>query len=525
MERGSIRKRRGAVSTACLRCHRRKQRCVGHPICENCDAANVPCSRASSAGARRLAGLSKEELLKRIEDLEERTSNTTVSPAHVDAEEPTVSESERPPPPDDYDHHRHGSLRGSGQCTSIIAESHSGQSAVVSDRGRQHDEGRPISAQPWTARVAEDVPPDSDQENEQHRESPSTATSIEVGNAASRRPILAAYLDNMHRRIPFCSYVNVLRTNEAKMEVLASERSERMNLIRLYMACAIGARVQQLNGTIAAEEQANDFLNKALALHSISTKNGRGDVDLVNQAEISLWLVLFKLRTSYNNEVWDLIGSAMRAAVAADLHRDRHYRDPARLPTYEAERHCSLFWAIYIIERNVCWTMKRPFSLSDSDIDVRLPTPSSQPACLQDIASGNQASDSPNRPVDLRVFIATIGLARINSQVYVQASRAGQCCAVSDVLPLLERMREFEATLPQCSATDYETLLLHVKNAVRMLIEPFLPDLASSGSLIRCCLDTSGAVCRLFKRLRLNRSIGFSFTMVKSVFLAGMTIW
>lgn len=523
MDRGSVRKRRGAVSTACLRCHRRKQRCVGHPICENCNAANVPCSRASSVVARRLAGLSKEELLKRIERLEERTSNATVPSEHVDSEGPTVSRSEQSPPPDCNDHQGHGSVGDSGACSSDIA-SDLGQSVeALSDPYRQQDVERGILTQSWTPRDGEDVPPDLEPERE--RVSSQTATGVAVGTAASRRPVLAAYLDNMHRRIPFCSYLDVLRTNEAGKETLEVGRPGRMNLIRLYMACAIGARVQQLIGTVPAAEQAQDFLNKALALHSMSTEKRKGDVDLVNKAEISLWLVLYELRTSYNNETWDLIGSAMRDAVAADLHRERHYHDRARLPPHEAERHCLLFWAIYTIERNVCWAMKRPFSLADSDIDARLPTPLNHPVCLQDTASASHASDSPSRPVDMRVFIATIELTRINSQVYVQASRAGQHCVLSDVLPLLERLREFEATLPQCSAPDYEFLLLHINNAVRMLIEPFLSNLTSSDSLIRCSLDAAGAVCRLFKRLRLNRSIGFSFTMIKSVFLAGMTIW
>lgn len=524
MDRGSVRKRRGAVSTACLRCHRRKQRCVGHPICENCNGANVPCSRASSVGARRLAGLSKEELLKRIERLEDRTSNATVSPEHVHSEGPTLSESERSPPPDCHDHQGHGSVGASGPYSSGIVESDLGHSVEgFPDIYRQQEVERGNIAQWSTPRDGEDVPPEPEPEGE--HVSSETTTGIEVGTAASRRPILAAYLDNMHRRIPFCSYVDVLKTNEARRESLENGGSDRMNLVRLYMTCAIGARVQQLIGTVRAAEQAEDLLNKALALHSMTSERSKRDADLVDRAEISLWLVLYKLRTSYNNETWDLIGSAMRDAVAADLHRERHYHDRARLSPHEAERHCLLFWAIYTIERNICWAMKRPFSLADSDIDARLPTPLSHPACLQDTPSASHASDSPSRPVDMRVFIATIELTRINSQVYVQASRVGQSCVVSDVLPLLERMRGFEATLPQCSVPDYEFLLLHVSNAVRMLIEPFLSNLASSDSLIRCSLDAAGAVCRLFKRLRLNRSIGFSFTMVKSVFLAGMTIW
>lgn len=330
----------------------------------------------------------------------------------------------------------------------------------------------------------------------------------------------------MHRRVPFCSYVEILRTNEGEAEMLPSTRPARMGLIRLYMACAIGALVKQLMGTVSPAAQAHEFHDRALALRAMLREGG--DAGLVDQAEISLWLVLYKLRTSYTNEAWDLVGSAMRAAVAADLHRERHYHHHhTHASPPEAERHCLLFWAIYTIERNVCWAMRRPLSLADYDIDAPLPAPLSHPASLQGPDSiMSHASDSPSRPVDLRIFIATISLARINSQVYVQACRRGQDGVhASDVLPLLEHMREFEAALPQCSAPDYEFLQLHVHNAVRMLIEPLLSTLDPSDTLTRSCLDAAGAVCRLFKRLRLNRSIGFSSTMVKSVFLAGMTIW
>ncbi|KAF3759888.1 hypothetical protein M406DRAFT_51683 [Cryphonectria parasitica EP155] len=332
-----------------------------------------------------------------------------------------------------------------------------------------------------------------------------------VGTAASWRPILAAYLENMHHRVPFCSYVDILRTNEGEAEVQVMAHPARMQLIQLYMACAIGACVKQLIGAVSPAAQAHEFLERALALQAML--QGKEEVGLVDQAEITLWLVLYKLRTSYTNEVWSLIGSAMRAAIAADLHRERHYHD--RMPPPEAERHCLLFWAVYTIERNVCWAMRRPFSLADYDIDVRLPTPLSHPACLQ----GNESNKYPNRPVDLRMFITSIRLACINSQVYVQAYRTGRDCVASDVLPLLEQMRELDVALPQCSAPDYEFLQLHINISVRMLIKPLLSTLYSSDSLTRSCLEAAGAVCRLFKRLRLNHSIGFSSPMIKSVFL------
>lgn len=503
-----VQKRRGTVSTACLRCHRRKQRCVGYPVCGNCNAANVSCSRHSSATVRRLAGLSKEDLLKRIESLEDRASANESSthgeetlPAQTLPSGPTPPESVPPQPR----HHRDRDADAS-RSPSLPAE-------VTATACRQEVRGEASLSRMRGASSPQDAGP----EHVQHE----TATNGADGEAEARSPFLAAYLENMHRRVPFCHYVEILRTNEGEAGMQPSTHATRMSLIRLFMACAIGARVKQFIGT-ALPAEADAFLNRALALRAMLQPR---HTSLTDQAELALWLVLYQLRTSYTNETWDLIGSAMRAVVAADLHRERHYHD---LVPSEAERHRLLFWAVYTIERNVCWAMKRPFSLADYDIDARLPTPLSQPACLRAALNAETAipfSDGPRRPLDLSIFIATINLARINSEIFVQTYRPGHDCNVSDVLPLLERLQAFNASLPQYSAPDYDFLQLHVKNAVRMLIEPLIPSLDPSAPLTQTCLEAAGAVCRLFKRFRLNRSIGFSSTMVKSVFLAGMTIW
>jgi hypothetical protein len=67
----SKRKSGGGTLAACLRCHRRKQRCSGFPSCVNCQAASVACKRESTPAMRRLAGLSKQDLIDHIVKLED----------------------------------------------------------------------------------------------------------------------------------------------------------------------------------------------------------------------------------------------------------------------------------------------------------------------------------------------------------------------------------------------------------------------------------------------------------------------
>lgn len=458
METGSVQKRRGTVSTACLRCHRRKQRCVGYPTCSNCNAAHVPCSRYSSTSTRRLAGLSKEELLKRIESLEVNALAQTAN-------------AERPP----------------------------------------EDDERPNSHSPNPSRCEGDSrsPANVDGDKLRHRY-------IHDKGVESRRVVLTAYLESMHRRVPLCDYTDILRTNKAETETSPSTEEARIKLFRLYMACAIGAIVRQSMGVSLTLYPA-EYLDKALELKHSLKNHG-----LVEEAEISLWIALYKLRSSYSHEVWCLVGSALRAAIGADLHREHHYTELAPM---EAESHRRLFWSIYIIERNVCWALKRPFSLADHDIDTELPKPLLHSTHLDDEEETDLA-DGPNRPLDIRMFRSSISLSRINAKVYVQTYRLDQIfTAPEQILLLLDEMRQFESNLPNCSAPDYEFLQLHVKNTVRVLLEPLLSTLDPADSLISVCLEASGAVCKLFKRLRFHRGLGFSFTMIKSVFLAGMTIW
>lgn len=72
-----VRKR---IPQSCKRCRRRKQKCVGFPICANCREANLPCERSTNeqqttiSASERYHGVSKDLLFSRIETLEAQLS-------------------------------------------------------------------------------------------------------------------------------------------------------------------------------------------------------------------------------------------------------------------------------------------------------------------------------------------------------------------------------------------------------------------------------------------------------------------
>jgi hypothetical protein len=73
----SKRKSGGGTLAACMRCHHRKQRCSGFPSCVNCQAAGVACKRESTPAMRRLAGLSKQDLIDQIVKLEDAVNTVS----------------------------------------------------------------------------------------------------------------------------------------------------------------------------------------------------------------------------------------------------------------------------------------------------------------------------------------------------------------------------------------------------------------------------------------------------------------
>lgn len=304
-------------------------------------------------------------------------------------------------------------------------------------------------------------------------------------------------------------------------QLTGSNPDERFGLFKLFMIYATGAAVLRVTQTYTGTPSEHYFI---AALHFNSAAEQK---HLIHSIEAMTLLVLYSLRSSSSSGVWYMIDLALRSCVDIGLHRDAHYRN---LRPYEAQLRRRLFWSFYLLERNVAWSLGRPFSLSEQDIDVELPYDIDD--SLKDGESVPRnvagASRSPEKhvPSNLTAFIASLKLKRIESQVQSSIYRVDKTVLqlLPGVPPLLSLLEEYETSLPTISPAADDFLRMHWNNATRLLLQPFLGIISPDDRLIGICMHASGQVCQLFKKMRQRDAFAYSFQMVNSIFMAGLTM-
>ncbi|RAH63198.1 Zn(II)2Cys6 transcription factor [Aspergillus piperis CBS 112811] len=467
---GRIRKR---IPKSCKRCHRRKQRCVGYPTCTGCESAKQPCLRSESVPSWHHA-MSKGALVRRIEVLEAQLSAALeqIPPDEEAPAEPLSTGAKLQP---------HDSRAG---VVSMMAMSQEGSDNLAylgpsSGMSIAEDLGRLVQNAVWLRSI----------------------------------PINGSH----HQPPPDCE-----RT--AASTALPSEAVDQMSeaaRFKLFMVYAIGAAILQMTETYDSTPP-SAFVAMALQLESVL-----GESQSYMNIEALMLLVLYHMRTSSATRVWYLIGLAMRICIDLGLHRESQYQ---KMRPYEGQMRRRLFWSVYLVERYVAWSLGRPFSVPEEDIDVHAPADLDD-SCTSDelVEQALQGSVAPREPArgrKLRRFIALAQLQRIMSQIHTRVYRTDKNIAtlVPETTPLLAALEEFEISLPAMAPEEDDFVHMHWNNAIRMLIQRFVGVLPRGDPLIEKCLYASGQMCQCFKRLRQRDSSGYSFLLVNSLYMAGLTI-
>ncbi|RAK89748.1 Zn(II)2Cys6 transcription factor [Aspergillus costaricaensis CBS 115574] len=467
---GRIRKR---IPKSCKRCHRRKQRCVGYPTCTGCESAKQPCLRSESVPSWHHA-MSKGALVRRIEVLEAQLSAALeqIPPDEEAPAEPLSTGAKLQP---------HDSRAG---VVSMMAMSQEGSDNLAylgpsSGMSIAEDLGRLVQNAVWLRSI----------------------------------PINGSH----HQPPPECE-----RT--AASTTLPSEAVDQMSeaaRFKLFMVYAIGAAILQMTETYDSTPP-SAFVAMALQLESVL-----GESQSYMNIEALMLLVLYHMRTSSATRVWYLIGLAMRICIDLGLHRESQYR---KMRPYEGQMRRRLFWSVYLVERYVAWSLGRPFSVPEEDIDVHAPSDLDD-SCTSDelVEQALQGSVAPREPAHgrkLRRFIALAQLQRIMSQIHTRVYRTDKhtTTLVPETTPLLAALEEFETSLPEMAPEENDFVHMHWNNANRMLIQRFVGVLPQRDPLIERCLYASGQMCQCFKRLRQRDSSGYSFLLVNSLYMAGLTI-
>ncbi|KAK1142411.1 hypothetical protein N8T08_007963 [Aspergillus melleus] len=333
--------------------------------------------------------------------------------------------------------------------------------------------------------------------------------------------ILEAYFQNTHVRLPFLDRSKILELHATRNLSNSTTPESEFGRFKLFMVYAIGTANLQMTGSYTGIQPIR-FFETALRFDS----SIRESLTLAG-AEAMTLLVLFNLRSSNASKVWYMIGLAMRICIDYGLHREANY---AKQEPFEAQLHSRLFWSIYMLERYSSWSLGRPFSIAEKEIDADLPADLDSSITDDDVIERLllSPSDSPHQAPgpNLRQFISCIRLQRIMSRIHFRVYRVdvAPSTLVPEISPFLASLEEYKESLPSMAPDETDFVNMHWNNSVRMLLQPFLNILPPHDTLIARCLHASGQMCQLFKNLRQRDPSGYSFLLVNGIFMAGLTM-
>ncbi|KAF4501870.1 transcription activator acu-15 [Fusarium agapanthi] len=396
---------------------------------------------------------------------------------------------------------------------------------------------------------------------------------------------IRAYLALVHPLYPFLNVERLWQLHRSITKRRGGQESacaEQIDLTIMHLVYAIGSRCLQLlqKSSISSTVSEGHFLR---AMEHI-----RQDLKFTStkSIEVTLLLAIHSMRSPYGRRilmkvpfthvVWHLAGLAIRQCLELGLHKQRL----VDRQNIEVDHHRKrLFWSAYIFERKTALVLGRPFALSDEEIDLSLPA---------DMDDGNHATTPdemqqhildhrPQYKTALSFHRRHIQLYQIHSEIRLALSRMkkspskeGLRMTTSKLLRQLDQwktqvlttFREDVSEGPDDSTrlTDYfreqdnadseessssETsqhqvflkrpvemekneLLLEYHKARRSLLQPLMTENCHNYPFetadYAACAESSGQICRLYRRLHRLSPIPFSLRDLHAVFLAGFTL-
>lgn len=286
-------------------------------------------------------------------------------------------------------------------------------------------------------------------------------------------------------------------------------------------------------------------------------------------------LLTDKVMTIKGISVWHLAGLAIRQCLELGLHKQRLVdRQNVELDQYRKR----LFWSAYIFERKTALVLGRPFALSDEEIDLPLPADmkDGNVATTQDDTRQNDPNHTSQYETTLLFHRQHIQLYQIHSEIRLALLRMKKVplkedlrTTTSKLLQQLDRWKRqvlttFREDISEASDNtrrltdpfleqdnaDSESssseapqhqflvnrpvemekneLLLEYHKARRSLLQPLMTENCHSRPFeiadYAACAESSGQICRLYRRLHRLSPIPFSLRDLHAVFLAGFTL-
>ncbi|KAJ5833665.1 Transcription factor [Penicillium riverlandense] len=321
--------------------------------------------------------------------------------------------------------------------------------------------------------------------------------------------LIETYSERLDWRYPFLDLDQIVELHQereilSRVEPQSLTANQRFGLFKLYLVYAVGSGLLALT-----EKQTSSPTPEAFYATAIQHISAAREPQSLESIEAMVLLVIFHLRCSLSQELWYLIGFAMRTCVHQGMYLSRREVD---LPPTTIQKRRKLFWTVYSLERNISIALGYPVSLPDRLIDVDMPT---------------VMRDDDHK---LRQAIHIFQLRRIESRIHHSIYRNDRTLQV--LLPKtrghFQKLQEWKdsivASVDLYSSRRLDYFLLHYHRATRLLIQPFLSILPSSDPYYNACLESAGQICQIHKRLHQNSDYGHSFIAVQTVFVSGIVL-
>ncbi|KAF5639364.1 transcription activator acu-15 [Fusarium sp. NRRL 52700] len=386
---------------------------------------------------------------------------------------------------------------------------------------------------------------------------------------------IRAYLTLVHPLYPFLNVERLWQLHRSITKRRGGQEpacTEQIDLTIMHMVYAIGSRCLQLlqKSSISTTVSEGHFLR---AMEHI-----RQDLKFTStkSIEVTLLLAIHSMRSPYGTSVWHLAGLAIRQCLELGLHKQRLVDRQNMEMDHHRKR---LFWSAYIFERKTALVLGRPFALSDEEIDLPLPTDmddNSHVTTPDEMQQQNLDRRSQFK-IALNFHRQHIQLYQIHSEIRLALSRMkktpskeGLRMTTSRLLQQLDQWKKQVLTTfredasegpddstrltdlfrEQDSADSEESsssetpqdqgfvkrtvemerneLLLEYHKARRSLLQPLMTENCHNYPFetadYAACAESSGQICRLYRRLHRLSPIPFSLRDLHAVFLAGFTL-
>ncbi|KAL6233349.1 fungal-specific transcription factor domain-containing protein [Aspergillus navahoensis] len=367
-------KRGKYASKACAPCHIRKIKCDGHLPCRTCVTKGRDCHRRDIRLSKQASelfqtvlpdnkerGKSEDELLQRIKQLESQLQRLLAVNSQPDSLDPATSVLAAPTqpntPPDD-------AAPFVGE-SSMVHTLNQVENRFQQIRTISHPSNQPTSSPRSPVREA---PNQRIQSNYLH--CVLRAHSV-LADRAKWNQYLQAYTNEVHVLYPIL-HLPTLRQEYGQLWDEGSAEYTKAQAARILICLAIGRCTSASRAGLEEVRHSSGWSLYSAAMDMLGGEAGlftlNGSTLLVLQT-LTL-MVVYLLRLDANERAGKTIAIVVSHSHQLGLHREAVV---SRMPIFDREMFCRLWWCVYMLDRQVSLETGLPFIIQDINVDTTLP--------------------------------------------------------------------------------------------------------------------------------------------------------